>query len=901
MPAGWPIRRYLLVLVLALALPMLGLLVHSLHESHRQALADAERNAAQVAALIVADTRRYVADSRTVLEGLAERPLVRAADPARCDPVLAELRPLFAYLANVAVADADGRIVCSGLPLRADAPRSVAGADWFADVRRERRFIAGKAHVGPISGRWVTVMAQPLTDEAGGFGGVIGFALDLARLDPIPAGIDAERGLVVYLVDGNDTIISRSEAPAEWIGKPMADAEALALTHGDEQPGAAFVGAADARRLVGHAHIPGTGWRVVTVQPARLLADSLWRRTAGKYLVAALVILLAAALAFHVGRRIVRPMSSIARTARSIADGNLGLRAPVDGPAEMRTVASQFNAMLDIRQKTEERYRNLLESAADAILVTDAAGRIIIANRMASQQFGYSREEMLGRPVEMLVPDEFREMHVGQREGYVAAARLRQRIVQAQRKDGSRFPCEVGLSPLHTDDGLIVSVFVRDLSERIRFQEKLDQLSRYDTLTGLPNRSLLRDRLEQALGRAERSGGQVAVVCLDVDGFTEINNFHGHVAADWLLREIATRARAALREVDTLARAGSDEFVAIVESAAGESVAQEVAERLYRALREPVQIAGSEIVPTASFGIAVFPQDARDPDDLIKCADLAMEQAQRQGGDAYCFFEMALDLRAGERRRLLERLRGALARGEFLLHYQPQVATGSGRMLGVEALLRWQSPELGMVAPDRFIPLAEESGLIDAIGDWVLQTACTQAMDWRRQGVVLTVAVNLSARQFRQADLAARVRKALDRSGLDAGGLELEITEGMLMDDPERAAAVLQELDRMGVRISVDDFGTGYSSLSYLKRFPVSELKIDRSFVRDTPADADDVAIVSAVVGLAHNLRLGVVAEGVETREQHEFLASIGCEICQGYLFSRPVQADDIPRLAARE
>ncbi len=899
MPFGWSIQRYLIALVMALGVPMLGLLVYSLQESYQQALADSREDAVQIVSLVAADTSRYVADARLLLEGLAARPSIRAADPANCDPILADFKALFEHMANIAVADASGNVVCSGLALASGKPRSVAGADWFRDVVREQRFIAGKAHVGPISGRWVAVMAQPLRDADGRFSGVIGFALDLLKHHPVSDDVMLKQGMVAYLLDDNDVVISRSAEREQWIGKPFPDRNALAAVRSDGDTVADFVGSGEERRLVARTRIPGTGWRVVIVQDAESMTAALWKMALEKYLVAFFVIGIASMLAFHVGRRIVRPMTNIARAASHVAAGDFAQRAVTDGPAEIVAVAAQFNSMLDVRLKAEERYRNLLESAADAIIVVDSEGRIIIANDMAVRQFGYSRDELLGASVEMLIPAEYRERHLAWRGDYAGHPHVRQRVVEAVRKDGSRFSCEVGLSPLHTEEGLIVSVFVRDLTERVRFQEKLDYLAQYDTLTGLPNRGLLRDRLEQALGRAERSGGTVALICMDLDRFTEINNYHGEAVADCLLQESAARARRVLRDVDTLARSGSDEFVVIVEALPGELVAQELVERLHRAIREPFHIGEFELEPTASIGVAMYPGDAGSADALVKNADLALEQAQKQGGDRYCFFEAGLDARAAERRKVLDRLRGALARCEFVLHYQPQVATDGGRMHGVEALLRWNSPELGMVPPDRFISLAEETGLIEAIGDWVLATACAQAVAWRSQGLALQMAVNLSARQFRNASLVARVRQALEVSGLPATALELEITEGMLMEDPEAAAGTLRELDAMGVRISVDDFGTGYSSLSYLKRFPVSELKIDRSFVRDIPHDADDVAIVSAVVGLAHTLRLGVVAEGVENAEQHVFLASIGCETCQGYFFSRPVPAEAIPSLAA--
>lgn len=432
-------------------------------------------------------------------------------------------------------------------------------------------------------------------------------------------------------------------------------------------------------------------------------------------------------------------------------------------------------------------------------------------------------------------------------------------------------------------------------AELITTRESLRVQATHDPLTGLPNRLLFSDRLTQRLAQARRVGQSLAVMYLDLDRFKIINDTLGHNFGDLLLQGVAERLTACLRDTDTLARMGGDEFTVILADVEQPEEAAVVARKILDALSGPFFLGGREFFITASVGISIYPADGADVETLVKNADSAMYQAKEDGRNRYHLFTESLNAAALETMTLENSLRKALEREEFLVYYQPRVDIETGRVLGSEALVRWQHPELGIVAPAQFIPLAEETGLIIPISELVLQAACEQNKRWQDMGCEpISVSVNVSARQFQQDKLVRSVTKALNRSGMQPHYLDLELTESALMQDPDAAVAILLELRDMGVHISVDDFGTGYSSLSYLKRFPINSVKIDRSFVRDITTNPDDAAIAGAVIAMAHSLKLTVTAEGVETLEQLEFLRSLQCDEMQGYFVSPPVPADDL-------
>ncbi|HET7201288.1 MAG TPA: EAL domain-containing protein [Burkholderiales bacterium] len=454
-------------------------------------------------------------------------------------------------------------------------------------------------------------------------------------------------------------------------------------------------------------------------------------------------------------------------------------------------------------------------------------------------------------------------------------------------------PDEALTNVLHSVSTQIGQSFQRKLAE-----DQLRYIATHDSLTDLPNRAMFNESLRHALQQSARYGRGIAVLFIDIDRFKVINDSLGHGAGDRLLQDCANRLSECLRESDTVARLGGDEFVVMVENFTAPRDAIAVAQKVLTNVSKPFFVDGQEFLVSASIGISTYPDDGADAETLLKNADIAMYRAKDQGRNNYQFYSAQMNKHTFERLAMESSLRRALEKNEFVLHYQPKLDLRSGAIAGVEALVRWRHPDWGMVSPAQFIPLAEETGQIVQIGEWVLKTACEQSRMWRDQGIpAMRVAVNLSARQFGQKTLLADVARTIAESGLTPECLELEITESFLMHNPEHAADTLHKLKAMGITLSIDDFGTGYSSLAYLKRFPIDCVKIDRSFIKDIPNDSDDMAITKGVIALGHSLRLKVVAEGVETAEQREFLRSNGCDELQGYLFSKPLPAEDVTAL----
>ena len=436
--------------------------------------------------------------------------------------------------------------------------------------------------------------------------------------------------------------------------------------------------------------------------------------------------------------------------------------------------------------------------------------------------------------------------------------------------------------------------------ERKRYQEQLEYQANYDALTGLPNRNLLHDRLKQSVF-AQRFVRSIGVVFLDIDHFKFVNDSLGHNTGDKLLQKVAERLLDAVRDGDTVARLGGDEFILILNDQTGQEVIYRAMQRIIGKVAEPIEVDGQELLVTASAGISMYPQDGPDVETLLKHADAAMYRAKDKGRNNFQFYTAEMNRQVNERLKMESSLRRALERNEFELYYQPRFRVDSGALVGCEALLRWQHPELGLTLPERFIALAEETGLIIPIGDWVIKSACTQSREWQKKGMTpVTVSVNLSMRQFKQEGLAASVDEALRASGLDPRRLEMELTESLVMQDTEAAIRVLSRLREIGVELSVDDFGTGHSSLAYLTRLPISALKIDQSFVQAVKGtgQTDEGVVAQAIISLAHNLKLKVVGEGVETGAQYEFLKKHDCDEVQGFHFGRPMPAGEFERFA---
>jgi diguanylate cyclase (GGDEF)-like protein/PAS domain S-box-containing protein len=546
-----------------------------------------------------------------------------------------------------------------------------------------------------------------------------------------------------------------------------------------------------------------------------------------------------------------------------------------------------------------EQAAQVFEHSKEGILVTDANKKITSVNKSFTEITGFTPEEAIGQNPRLLASGRHDAAFFKQVWEALATTGSWQGELWNRRKSGEIYPESLTIISVKGDAGAVINYIgiFGDISERKLAEERIQQLAHYDVLTGLPNRLLFSDRLEQSLINAQRNQSKVALLFLDLDRFKQINDTLGHDIGDALLKMVAQRLISCVREQDTLSRQGGDEFIAVLPDAdiAG---AELVAAKMLDAIIQPYLINQHEFRISSSIGIAVYPDQAQDAESLIKYADVAMYQAKDSGRNKYLRFDPSMNASSHERLQLENGLRTAVDRQELRLYYQPQIDLIDGRIIGCEALVRWQHPELGMISPATFIPLAEETGLIMPISDWVLEEALRQARVWRDAGLPeITVAVNLSALQFRQRILNEQVGALLKKYKLPPHVLDLELTESILMQGIDSALSMLHELSIMGVGLSIDDFGTGYSSLSYLKRFPIQKLKIDQSFVRDITTDSNDATMVKTIILMAHSLKLHVIAEGVETEAQADFLRASGCEQAQGYLFGRPVAADEFTKL----
>ncbi|MFP5408831.1 MAG: EAL domain-containing protein [Gammaproteobacteria bacterium] len=567
---------------------------------------------------------------------------------------------------------------------------------------------------------------------------------------------------------------------------------------------------------------------------------------------------------------------------------------------QSRTAA--LTAEIAERKQAEVSIRKLssaMEKVADSIFITDADGVIEYVNSAFVIVTGYERDEAIGQSPRIMKSGSHDEKFYAQIWEALLRGEVYRNVIVNRRKDGRLYHEAVTITPL-TDTHGTVTHFIssgKDMSESIQAQERLHHLAHHDALTGLPNRVLFVERLKHALQRANHRKRAVAVMFLDMDRFKMVNDTLGHEAGDRLLQAMAARLLACVREGDTIARFGGDEFAGLLNDVASPEDVAPIVGKFLEALAPPFVIDGHELFVGGSIGVSLYPDDGTDPQTLMKNADTAMYSAKQRGGNSSEFYYAGMNENALARLGLETGLRHALDRQEFSVHYQPQIDLKTGEVAGFEALLRWDRPDGGPVSPKVFIPILEETGLIVAVGEWMLRTACEQHRAWRAAGLPpLRMAVNISSRQFEGGDLTETLRRVLQDAAMPAEFLELEITESILMKNAARDMEALQTLNALGMRFAIDDFGTGYSSLTYLKRFPIDILKIDKAFVRDITDNGDDAAIVRAIITMAQSLGIQALAEGVETREQVEFLRHQGCDLVQGYYFSPPLSASEAER-----
>jgi diguanylate cyclase (GGDEF)-like protein/PAS domain S-box-containing protein len=780
---------------------------------------------------------------------------------------------------------------------------------YIRDTIQQRRPVLSEPFMTNVGdGNMVLVATTPVFAKDGRFIGILTGSIGLTQpgmLGNIAKTVIGKTGyLFITTADGKLIMHPNRERLSHPAFAPGSNPQFTRALEGIE--GTQLTTDGDGREaLVSYRRVSASNWIVGAVYPtdeAFRPVDSLVQRFVG-FLLLACVIVLAATWAMT--RFVMRPLVSLTSHLRSYSPSDARI-APLPGDTgtgEIHALTAAFNRLTarlhereDALIETMKSYRLITENSTDLITKHAPGGAIVYASPVAAAVLGVPHTSLIGRSLlELVHPDDYEAV----RACFQAVHRERAPrtiVYRARHEDQHYVWLETTLKRMTSPEGeetpelLCIS---RNIADRKRVEDRLYDLARTDHLTALPNRFLLEERFSDALTQARREGSLLAMLLIDIDRFKNINDTLGHGMGDSLLKLAASKLKSCIRECDTLARWGGDEFVLLLPGLQSVDTAVAIAQRCLEVLKQPFCVDGQDLHVSASIGVSASLDATLDAETMLRNADTAMYKAKSRGGD--CMVVYSAEMSAGARNRLSmeNALFQAVERGELRLHYQPQISARTGRLAGVEALIRWQHPEQGLVLPGQFIPIAEETGLIAAIGEWVLNAACMQMRSWYRRGLPrIPVAVNLSSRQFRQQPLVGTIRAALERSGLEPELLEVELTESLLMDDVTRSKSVLAEVKALGVSIALDDFGTGYSSLSYLKGFQLDTLKIDRTFTAELPGSEVNASIVRATIGLAKGLRLRTIAEGVETRAQADFLAQQGCDLLQGYLFARPMAPD---------
>jgi len=904
-PRHFGIRSQLLGLVAAAAVPFLVLIGAALWNQYRTVQTESLERAYSEARVIAAQIDDHLGNLENLTLGLSRAVSVQPADTAANDALLSELKAqLPGYISDIAVVGPDGENVGSA----SGARYNIIDRHYFQQALGGKLYVIGDPVRNRRGGEWVLPIARPIMNEAGETqavlltGTLIAKFQDALRVDHLPVGS------AVRVLNDKDIVVAAFPEGRDWIGRDPPDLNAVVQhLHGNEAREVA-TWRDGVPRFTGYTTAHRAPWRVSVGLPTAVAAASIATQleTSGLFGISAIAI--TSVIAWMVSGHIIRPLRQLEHDVTMLASDELGHRTSIESRSEFGKLAEAFNLMASSLERrrnanlehTDElrRTKNTLDAVIDAspiaIICSDLDRRLIVWNRAAEGMYGYTEAEVVGHQVTVVpteLVNESARLHARACAGEIVPAIETTRI----RKDGTRLEVRLAAAPVFSEDGRVRGVaFVHeDITTRKRAEEQLRQFAHFDQLTGLANRHAMKERLEGLLVDENR---RVSIAMLDLDGFKEVNDTLGHSTGDRLLMQVADRLRSAVgrRAPEALAcRLGGDEFVIVVPDCGLPLTMSEIISEVLASLSQPF-VVGEHVLPLgASAGIAMAPMHGSDFDELLSNADLALYLAKKSGGRVYRYFTPSLRVSVQSRRALARELHQAFANGQFELYYQPQIRLADGAVMGVEALLRWHHPKRGLLEPHAFHEVLSDTALAVDVGRWVLATACAQAAEWRRNGFRLSrIAVNLFPRQIRDPSLIEDVEAALCKTELAPECLELEITEDIALNYQE-AAKPLARLRERGVKLAFDDFGTGFASLRYLTLFPVSRIKIDRTFIKGGAGDPKSATIVRSLLSMARSLGLEVTAEGVETSAQSAWLRSEHCDEAQGYLYSRPLPAVD--------
>jgi diguanylate cyclase (GGDEF)-like protein/PAS domain S-box-containing protein len=911
------IRSRLLVLVIATVVPFTALIGFALWVQWKGDQALALQSALNEARRVADRIEDEIGNLENLLAGLSRAVSLDVTDKAKNDALLRAVKSeLPSYVSNILLTALDGSNIGTSAGA-ANVGRTYLGdRDFFIAIMAGKRFAMGMPVRGRTSGEWIVTVARAVEDRDSDLAALITVGIQIERFQEGLRANELPNGSVVQVLNGDGIVVARSVDSGHWIGRSLEN-EDLFQRHSTIAEASEAVAWPDGfERITGSTTLRRLGWRVSVGLPKEIALANVKHRLFWGAVASLIALLIAMVSAWAIASRIIRPLRQLSKDASALASGDLGYRTEVSSHNEIGALANSFNTMaasLETRHRelydareaaatealkraqsenTERQAKETLAAVIDAspvaIVCSDTDRRLVLWSHAAERIFGYTADEALGHRTK-LIPAHDQEIATGLFERVINGETIRNLEVKRRHKNGTLIDIRMAATPMYNPDGTAwgIAWAYDDITDRKKAEQQLSHLAHFDQLTGLPNRVALNNELVGL-----ESGRPAAIALFDLDGFKDVNDTVGHSTGDRLLVQVAERLTRVAAGRGKVCRLGGDEFVLIIPDCGDPRIAAEIVDAILTQLADPFYVTDHILHIGGSAGIAIAPNDGSSSDELISNADLALYQAKADGGRTYRFFVPTLRAQAHQRTGLQSELRRAAADQEFELFFQPQVRLADGAVVGAEALLRWRHPQRGLIGPGAFIEALSDSSIAPEVGRWILEDACSRMAAWRTAGLTLgRISVNLFRCQCGPT-LPAIVDEVLARNGLSPDLLELEITETVALNH-DSALTPLRELRKKGVKIAFDDFATGYASLSYLTSYPVTSIKIDRSFVAKISNDGQNAAIVRSLIAMAHNLGLSIIAEGVETAAQVLFLRNEKCEEAQGFFYAKPLSAAD--------